>query len=126
MKLEEVKNNPEIMSHLRWDLTPQNSNITNTPDGTYEVKCQADLDRYNQLSAEKAGYYFFVNVWNCQAHLALMQNNATGSATMNAIEDFQSLLLEKAVEEIGSITTSGWYPLNKRLETLLKKKLGVQ
>ena len=119
MKLEEVKNNPEIMSHLRWDLTPQTANI---PEG-YIIEKQADLERLNKLLAEKAGYYFYVDVANCQARLALMHNNATGGGTMHRIEDFESPLLEKAVEAIGSITTSGWYPLNKRLTTLLKKKL---
>ena len=122
MKLEEIKNNPEIMSQLRWDLTPQTANI---PEG-YIITKQEDLERLNKLLAEKAGYYFYIDVWNCQAHLAIMQNHATGSATMHSIEDFESPLLEKAVEAVGSITTSGWYPLNKRLETLLKKKLGVQ
>jgi len=121
MKFEEVKNNPEIMSQLRWDLTPQNANLSG-----YEINNQADLERLNKLLAEKAGYYFYVDVWNCQAHLALMQNRKEGSGTMHQITDFNSPLLEKAVEAIGSITTSGWYPLSKRLETLLKKKLGVQ
>jgi hypothetical protein len=123
MKFEEIKNNPEIMSQLRWDLTPQNSNF---PNGTWTVNNQADIDAMNKFQTDKAGYYFYIDVANCQAHLAIMQNHATGSGTMHRIEDFESPLLEKAVEEIGSITTSGWYPLNKRLETLLKKKLGVQ
>ena len=123
MKFEEVKNNPEIMSHLRWDLTPQNSGF---PNGTWTINNQTDIEAMNKLLAEKAGYYFYIDVWNCQAHLSIMHNQATGSGTMHTIEDFQSPLLEKAVEAIGSITTSGWYPLNKRLETLLKKKLGIQ
>ena len=123
MKFEEVKNNPEIMSHLRWDLTPQTANPSST--GEFTVSNQADLDRLNKLLAEKAGYIFYVDVWNCQAHLGLMHNRASGSGTMHQITDFESPLLEKAVEDVGCITTSGWYPLSKRLETLLKKKLGI-
>jgi hypothetical protein len=120
MKLKEVKNNPEIMAHLRWDLTPQTANI-----GSYEINCQEDFNRLNKLLSEKAGYYFYVDVWNCQARLALMHNKADGSGTIQTIEDFESPLLEKAVEAVGSITTSGWYPLSRRLKTLLKKKLEV-
>ena len=123
MKLEEIKNNPEIMSHLRWDLTPQNSGF---PNGSYKVNKQADIDTMNKLLAEKAGYYFYVNVWSCQAKLALMQNTATGAGTMHTIEDFQSPLLEKAVEDVGSISTSGWYPLSKRLKTVLQNRLLVK
>jgi hypothetical protein len=121
MKLADVKNNPDIMANLRWDLTPETANI-----GEYTINNQADLDRLNALLASKAGYYFYVDVWNCQAHLAIMHNQADGSGTMYQIEDFNSPLLEKAVEALGSITTSGWYPLSKRLTTLLKKKLGVK
>ena len=123
MKLEEIKNNPEIMNQLRWDLTPQNSGF---PNGSYEVNNQADVDAMNKLLAEKAGYYFYIDVWNCQAHLAIMHNRKEGNGTMHTIEDFESPLLEKAVEAIGSITTSGWYPLSKRLTGLLKKKLEIQ
>ena len=122
MKLEEIKNNPEIMTQLRWDLTPQTANI---PEG-YTITKQADLERLNKLLAEKAGYYFYVDVANCQARLALMHNNATGGGNVEYIRDFESPLLERAVEAIGSITTSGWYPLSKRLTGLLKKKLEIQ
>ena len=121
MKLEEIKNNPEILANLRWDLTPQTANI-----GSYEIKNQADMDRLNKLLVSQAGYYFYVDVANCQARLALMRNNATGGGNVEYIRDFESPLLERAVEAIGSITTSGWYPLSNRLKTLLKKKLGMQ
>ena len=125
MKLEEVKNNPEIMSQLRWDLTPQTASIGD--HGSYEITCQGDIDRINQMLAEKAGYYFYVDVWNCQAHLAIMRNKAEGSGTMHRIEDFDSPLLEKAVYQAGGmINLSGWYPLSNRLKTLLQKKLGVK
>ncbi len=121
MKLEEVKTNAEIMRQLRWDLTPQNANISG-----FSISCQADLDRLNKLLEEKAGYYLYVDVWNCQAHLALMENRANGGGKSERITDFESPLLEKAVYQVGgSITTSGWYPLSKALATLLKRKLGV-
>jgi hypothetical protein len=121
MKFAEIKNNQEILSHMRWDLTPETANTSG-----YEIKCHEDLDRLNKLLAEKVGYYFYVDVWNCQAHLALMQNKSDCSGIIHKIEDFDSPLLEKAVYEIGSITTSGWYPLSKRLMQLLKRKLGIE
>ena len=111
----------EIMSQLRWDLTPQNASINE-----FINLIKEGIERLNKLLAEKAGYYFYIDVWNCQAHLALMHNRANGGGTMHQIEDFNSPLLEKAVEAVGSITTSGWYPLSKQLVNLLKKKLEVQ
>jgi hypothetical protein len=128
MKLIEVKNNPEILAQLRWDLTPQNSMVTNTSDGTmYIVEKQEDFDKLNQLLTEKKGYYFYVDVWNCQARLGLAYNDGGGGGKMEIINDFESPLLEKAVYQAGgSITTSGWYPLSKQLVTLLKRKFGVE
>jgi hypothetical protein len=124
MKLEEIKNNPEIMNQLRWDLTPQTASVGN--HGSYEITCQGDIDRLNELLKEKAGYYFYVNVWDCQARLALMYNNSGGGGRSDII-DFESPLLEKAVYQAGGmINLSGWYPLNKQLKTLLQKKLGIQ
>ena len=73
MKVKEIQENREIMQGLRWDLTPQTGNISG-----YVITCQEDLTRLNKMLAEKAGYYFYVDVWNCQARLALMYNNPDG------------------------------------------------
>ena len=117
MKMEAIKKNPEITAKLRWDLTPQTGTISSC-----EINNQADLDRLNKLYEEKAGYYFYVDVWNCQARLALMQNLADGNGKSEIVEDFDSSLLEKAVYKAGgSITTSGWYPLSTCLARLLMK-----
>jgi hypothetical protein len=119
MRLAEIKINRDITSKLRWDLTPQTGNISG-----YEINNQADMDRLKALLAEKAGYYFYVDVWNCQARLALMQNLPDGGGRKEIITDFDSPLLAKAVEEAGGwINQSGWYPLSNRLIKLLKQKL---
>ncbi len=112
------------MSHLRWDLTPQT--MSPGKNGTYEVNGPEDFERFKQLLAEKAGYFFYVDVWNCQARLALMKNDEDGGGKSEVITDFESPLLRSAVYQVGgSITTSGWYPLSSRLKNLLKKRLGV-
>lgn len=121
MKLEEVKSNPEILNNLRWDLTPQNSNF---PNGVWHINSPKDIQAMHKFLQAKAGYYFFVNVYNCQASLALAHNQADGNTAIYAIDDFHSSLLEQAVEDAGgSITTSGWYPLNKPLRKRLKRLL---
>ena len=121
MKLQDVKNNPEILGKLRWDLTPQTGNIS-----SFEVNSQEDVDHLKALLAGKAGYYFYVDVWNCQARLALMHNLPDGGGKSEIITDFHSALLEKAVEAAGGmINMSGWYPLSRALERMVKKRLGI-
>jgi hypothetical protein len=111
-----------MIGRLRWDLTPQTASVGE--NGTFVVNSQEDLERFKQLRAEKAGSYFYVDVWNCQARLALMTQDALGNGKIEVVSDFHSPLLEKAVYQAGGcITTSGWYPLNKQLISLLKRKL---
>jgi hypothetical protein len=116
MKLSEIRNNPEILANLRWDLTPQTSSITG-----YTLTSQADFFRLNELLAQKAGYYFYVDVWNCQARLALMHNYANGNGRAEIVEDYDNVeLLEASVD---CITCSGHYPITAELEDDLRKKL---
>ena len=116
MKLSEIRNNPEILANLRWDLTPQSASITG-----YTLTSQADFDRLNELLAQKAGYYFYVDVWNCQARLVLMHNYANGNGQAEVIEDYDNVeLLESSVD---CITCSGHYPITVELEDDLRKKL---
>lgn len=116
MKLSEIRNNPEILANLRWDLTPQSASITG-----YTLTSQADFDRLNELLAKKAGYYFYVDVWNCQARLVLMHNYANGNGQAEVIEDYDNVeLLEDAVD---CITCSGHYPITAELEDDLRRKI---
>ena len=119
MKLEEVKGNRETMAKLRWDLTPQTGTVS-----SYEFSSQDDLERLRQRLKSLEGYYFYVDVWNCRARLALMHNTGDGGGRSEVIEDFHSPLLEKAVYEAGgSINQSGWYPLSNALRSVLQRKL---
>src|SRR5690554_2885193 len=116
MKLSEIRNNPEILANLRWDLTPQSASITG-----YTLTSQADFDRLNELLAQKAGYYFYVDVWNCQARLVLMRNYANGNGRAEVIEDYDNVeLLEASVD---CITCSGHYPITTELEDDLRRKI---
>lgn len=122
MKLEEVRSNRETMAHLRWDLTPQTATISSC-----EVNSPEELERLRQRLKTLEGYYFYVDVWNCRARLALMHNTGDGGGGSEIVSDFDSPLLERAVYQAGgSITTSGWYPLSNALKTLLQKRLGLQ
>jgi hypothetical protein len=120
VKLEEVRSNRETLARLRWDLTPQTANISDC-----EVKSPKELERLRQRLKSLEGYYFYVDVWNCRARLALMHNTGDGGGRSEVIEDFHNPLLEKAVYEAGgSINQSGWYPMSNALRSVLQRKLG--
>jgi hypothetical protein len=117
MKLAEITK--EMAAQIRWRAKPKDFDLSG-----FEIRSQADIDRLHKAFEAQASYYFYVSVWNCQACLALMQNKPDGTATSQVIEDFDSPLLYRAVEQVGGrINMSGHYPLSRRLEQMLKKRL---
>ena len=124
MKLEEIKNNKEIMSQLRWDITPQSAILT--PEES-TISSHTDLDRINGAMVDKAGAYFYVDVWNRSVRLALMIQDVWGGGRSIFIEKFDSPLLEESIYDYGgAVNISERYPINKDLEEEIKKKLGLQ
>ncbi|MDR2700302.1 MAG: hypothetical protein LBC12_05795 [Nitrososphaerota archaeon] len=123
MKLEEIKNNKEIMAQLRWDLNPQSAVL---PVEKNEESSQAELDHLNESMVDNAGAYFYVDVWNRSVRLALMIQDVWGYGRSVFIEKFDSPLLEESIYECGgAVNISGGYPINGDLEVELKKKLGL-
>ena len=120
MKIDEIKNNPEILSKLRFELSPQDVKLSG-----YQIKSQKDIDELNKRIKDKAGYFFFIDVYKGRANLALMHNTEDGSGNIKMITDFDDeLLLWKAVEEAGGgKNKSGWYPINIKLKEALEKLL---
>jgi len=123
VKLEEIKNNPELMNQLRWDLTPQTIEAQ-SDQATTTVASQEELDQLNAELIDNAGAYFIVDVWNCTAKLALMIQDVFGNRNIIKIGKFDSPLLEESVyDDGGAINRSGIHPINSDLEKELKKKL---
>jgi hypothetical protein len=124
MKLEEIKNNPEIMNQLRWDLNPQTAGFP--PERTSINTTQEELDHLNASMIDKAGAYFYVDVWNCAAKLAIMIQDVFGNRRIFKIEKFDSPLLEESIYEYGgAMDISDMYPINSDLEKEIKKKLDL-
>ena len=115
MKLEEL-----VGKKILWDATPQSEM------GMVEIHGQADYDRYMQRVKERAGYYFFVNVWNCRASLQVMLQREDGSARSEVIETkiVTDNDLYNAIDATGgAINISGHYPASEKILTKLRKKL---
>jgi len=118
MNLEEIRNNPAIMKHLRFDLTKE--------------KIVTPKEKFN---SEDAGHYFCIYVRNGRACLALLHYYPDGKATQEPVAGFPGDMILAALKEAGgSMKVNGYYPINKPIEDMLriglvaagKKKEGSQ
>ena len=124
MKFEEIiekVKNKEIT--LRWDLTPQkySAGIEEV-----EISSQEDIDKLQKIIALRTGCYFYIDVWDMKARLFLACNDKEGNSKAEAVENIPLSIsyedLINAVEEAGgAINRSGWYPINDKIEALLKE-----
>ena len=106
-----------IKKGIRWDLTPELSAINEM------IESQEDLDRVNKRIKEQAGYYFYIDIWNCSPSLAIGENDETGGGSSHIIEDppITEEEMVAAVEDAGgAINMSGWYPISQEVEDRLK------
>lgn len=86
MKLEDIRNNPAIMMHLRFDLKPGK---VMKPIGT---KTQAELK-------EQAGFFFCIHVHNNSPRLVLVHVLPDGWGSPDYISDFPEDMLRDAVRD---------------------------
>ena len=128
MRLEEIRNNPAIMRHLRWDFIKEKLARTT-------------------VNREDAGFYFCINVRNGRACLALLHYYPDGKSTQEPIAGFpgeqynrflaesgttqeplagfpEDMILAALNEAGGSIKMNGYYPINHPIEEMLR--LGLQ
>lgn len=118
MKLEELRG-----KKIRWDLTPQNAWLEG-----FQINSQEDWEFLKRYFEELHGsYFFFINVWDCKASLAVMEMYANGSGKSYPVE--QEIISDEELEEAlwdagGAINMSGHYPLTPELIHRLKVFLG--
>ena len=129
MKFEEIiekVKDKEI--NLKWDLTPQkySAGIEEV-----EISSQEDINRLQEIIASRTGCYFYIDVWDMKAQLFLACNDKEGNSKAESVENVPLTISYKdlisAVEEAGgAINHSGWYPINSKIETLLKEALNCK
>ena len=106
-----------IKKGIRWDLTPELSAINEM------IESQEDMDRIKKRIKEQAGFYFYIDVWDCSASLAICENDEQGGDISHIIEDppITEEEMADAVEEAGgAINMSGWYPISPQVEDRLR------
>ena len=117
MRLEELRD-----KRIRWDLTPENAFAQG-----FAISRPEDLEQIKRYYQELDGsYFFYINVWNCKASLAVMEMHADGTGKGYPVE--QDIISEEELEEAvwdagGAINMSGHYPLTPNLIRKLKEFL---
>lgn len=113
----------KIRDQIHWDMTPQSS-MAGIDGAT--ITSKEDLDRINQLLKDRAGYYFYIDVWNCRAQLHIMHTLETGSATSGAVEiDIPDEMIMEAIhEQDGAINWSGHYAISDEIRERLQQAIG--
>ncbi len=104
MRLEEIRNNPEITENLRWDLTPE----------------KLAIPKDAQFNPENAGYYFCIYLRGPQSCLALLHYLPNGTATHECIEGIPEDIILEALRDADG---SEYHPINKPIEKLLRMGL---
>ncbi len=102
MKLEEIRNNPEITENLRWDLTPE----------------KLAIPKDAQFNPENAGYYFCIYQRGSKPCLVLLHYLTDGTATQDCIEGIPEEIILEALRD--SDGKGEYHPINKPIEKLLR------
>lgn len=110
--------------NIHWDLTPQKAAIEG------EVSTLEEFERIREQLRAMAGAYFYIDVWNCQARLALIEQNEHGTGRAATIEQvlIDDAEMQQAISDQGGmINLSGHYalplPLQERIRTYLEQGL---
>ncbi len=106
---------------IHWDMTPRKAAIEG------EISTQEDLERMMAQIRAMAGAYFYIDAWNCQSRLALVELSEYGAGHAAIIE--QVLIDDEEMEQAicdqgGVINMSGHCALPMSLQRRIKTYLG--
>lgn len=110
-----LRKNRLFMKLLRWDVTPAvlfKPRFVDGPEDTH-------------LAAETEGYMFYIDYFGKgNPLLMIMRTTSLVSSSFAQVLDCPAELLLEAVKQEGVKSYSGMYPIDEKLEELLKEKLG--
>ena len=122
MNLDDIR---KIKDQIHWNMTPQSSMAG--IDGV-TITSKEGFDRIHALLEERAGYYFYIDVWNLHARLCIMHHKEDGSATSEAVDidipDLDEMIGEAIYEQGGAINLSGHYAISDEIRMHLQQAIG--
>jgi len=114
LSLDQIKKETFIIEHILWNVQPKDlmePRVKITEEGT-EIRDQIK------------GYVFYIDVMNDKPALYLMRHTAMDfGETLAKIDEIPQELLKGAIEENKEKAYFGMYPINRQLETWLKREL---
>lgn len=116
LSLEDIKKEPFVIEHIRWDLGPKDLMEPRSSMTNEGIKTRQTIK----------GYVFYIETIDKKPMLCLMRHTAADYAeTLAQIDEIPQDLLLEAVEENKNKAYFSMYPINKKVEEWLKKELGV-
>ena len=114
LTLETLKERPDILSRVEWDLTPQEA------IELYSLKSRLNDRRYQVRSPDETCLYFCVDTWEDAPRLLLKERSTRGAQNVATV-DAPPELLREAVSAGGG--GKGAFALTDPLRDWLKGRL---
>ncbi len=115
--LVEIRNRPDIVEGIRWDVTPEN---------IMEPRFQSRPEDLKKLR-EIAGYMFYIETQCEPPALMLMKVGKTDiSSTVGKIEEVPQELIQRAIDNPVQKPSFGMYAISEEIKDWLKKELGLK
>lgn len=115
--LVEIRNRPDIVEGIRWDVTPEN---------IMEPRFQSNPEDLKKLR-EITGYMFYIETQCEPPALMLMKVGKTDiSSTIGKIEEVPQELVRRAIENPVQKPSFGMYAISEEIKDWLKKELGLK
>jgi hypothetical protein len=115
IKMEVLKNSPQIIEDIRWDVTPR---IFVDPVSAPSADSGEAIDI-------TYGYMLYVDLIHDKPAVVIMQLKRIMSKTVGYVHDIPEDMLHEAMRCDGRDCVSGMYPLSGTLEAWLKKEFGL-
>lgn len=115
LTLEELKNRPDILALIDWDLTPQQA---------FEAYQLKSINAWKYRSLPEV-CLFIIYVFQGQVRLLLVARTLKDTQEIAEIQVPDDLMRACLREQAGDNLARGQYPINDALRTWLKQQLGL-
>ncbi len=111
ISLSEIKDNPEIVGKIRWEVTPQLFLDPKSAGGD-----PVDIEY---------GFMLYIDLVDDKPQLMVMQLKKIVSKTVGIVTDVPEDMLREAMNCTDKECVAGMYPLGEKLESWLKQELAI-
>lgn len=113
--LEGLKNHPEILSEIDWEMTPRRA------FEAYQIKSR---ENWKHRSLPEV-YYFYLSLWKGESKIVLIKRGHVESEEIAGIDPPVDLAAECAAQCEGKQMLRGQCALNEPLKKWLRAELGL-